>query len=423
VIIEHMFYYQAGSKVLSRGKSTEERAVSIACLVIPHFALRVALLDRPELDGAALVLGPAQGGRPVVTDATPEAAAHGVRIGLGLREAIALCPEAIILTPHPVRESAAAEQIVAGLETLSPAVEVDARQAGCYLVDLTGLERRLGPSRLAAERLLATVPTLFRPRAGVAPNKFTARVAAYGAPPGTVVVIEPTTTQSFLAKAPVSLLPLAPDKRRRLERLGLRTLGDLADLSPTAVQARFGAEGRRAWELARGNDREPVRARLQPETVSESLTLPAPATSREAVLIAITRLVLRAFDHVALRNRHVRQARLRASLEDGQAWEQVTTLRDPGGRKRLIEALGYRVQALTLPGPVIALTLELSGLIDATSRQELLPGFHSRRPWQLAEASRQLKQRFGTSGLFHVAEVEPWSRLPERRHALIAYDA
>jgi DNA polymerase-4/protein ImuB len=396
--------------------------VSIACLVIPHFALRVALLDRPELDGAPLVLGPAQGGRPIVTDATPEATARGVRIGLGLREAIALCPEAIILTPHPVRESAAAEQIVAGLETLSPAVEVDA-QAGCYLVDLAGLERRLGPPRLAAERLLATVPTLFRPRAGVASNKFTARVAAYGAPPGSVIVVEPTTTQDFLAKAPVSLLPLAPDKRRRLERLGLRTLGDLANLSPTAVQARFGAEGRRAWELARGNDREPVRARLQPETVSASLTLPAPATSRETVLIAITRLVLRAFDHAALRSRHVRQARLRASLEDGQSWEQVTTLRDPGGRKRLIEALGYRVQTLTLPGPVVALTLELSGLIDATSRQELLPGFHSRRPWQLAEASRQLKQRFGTSGLYRVAEVEPWSRLPERRHALIAYDA
>src|SRR5829696_9844084 len=85
--------------------------VSIACLVIPHFALRVALLDRPELDGAPLVLGPAQGGRPVVSDTTPEAAAHGVRIGLGLREAVALCPEAIILTPHPVRESAAAEQV------------------------------------------------------------------------------------------------------------------------------------------------------------------------------------------------------------------------------------------------------------------------------------------------------------------------
>ena len=396
--------------------------MSIACIVIPHFALRVALLDRPELDGAPLVLGPAQGERPIVHDATPEAVAHGVRTSLGLREAVALCPEAVILAPHPVRENAAAERIVAELEVLSPAVEINDGQPGCYTIDLTGLERLLGPPRLATERLLATVPALFRPRAGVAPNKFTARVAAYGAAPGTVQMVDPTTIRGFLATAPVSLLPLSPDKRRRLERLGLRTLGDLADLPPAAVQARFGAEGRRAWELARGNDHEPVRARLQPETVCESLTLPAPATSRETLLIAITRLVLRAFDRAALQNRHVRQARLRASLEGGQAWEQVTTLRDPGGHKRLIEALGYRVQTLTLPGPVEALTLELSGLIDATSRQESLPGFNSRRPRQLAEASRHLKQRFGTSGLYRVAEVEPWSRIPERRQALIAYD-
>lgn len=394
----------------------------IACLVIPHFALRVALLERPELDGAPLVLGPAQGGRPIVLDATPEAAGHGVRSGLGVREAVALCPEAIVLTPHPVRENAAAERIVAGLEELSPAVAIDPALPGCYTIDLTGLERRLGPPHVAAERLLATVPAILRPRAGVAANPFTARVAAHRAAPGTVQDVPCGAERTFLAAAPVSLLPLPADKQRRLERLGLRTLGDLAALPPAAVQARFGAEGRRAWELARGNDPSSVQPRSQPETVSESLTLPAPAVSRETLLIAITRLVLRAFDRAALGNRHVRQARLRASLEGGQSWEQVATLREPGGQKRLIEALGYRVQALTLPGPVEALTLELSGLIDATSRQELLPGFHSRRPWRLAEASRQLKQRFGASGLYRVAEVEPWSRLPERRQALIAYD-
>jgi DNA polymerase-4/protein ImuB len=357
-----------------------------------------------------------------VRDASPEAVAQGVRPGLGLREAVALCPDAIVLAPHPVRENAATERIVSGLGLLSPAVEIDTAASGCYFIDLTGLERLLGPPAVIAERLLATVPALLRPRAGVAANKFTARVAAHGTAPGTVRIVTPEATRAFLATAPVSLLPLPPDKRRRLERLGIRTLGDLATLPPTAVQARFGAEGRHAWELARGNDREPVQARPQPVTVTESLTLPAPVASREMLLIAVTRLVLRAFARDSLRHRHTRQARLRALLEDGQSWEQTMTLREPGGPQRVIEALGYRVQALILPGPVTELTLELSGLIDATSRQELLPGFHSRRPWQLAAASQQLEQRFGVSGLYRVAEVEPWSRLPERRHVLIAYD-
>ncbi|MCC7025292.1 MAG: hypothetical protein IT338_20830 [Thermomicrobiales bacterium] len=396
--------------------------MSIACIVIPHFALRVALLDRPELDGSPLLLGPPQGGRPVVADATPEARSHGVRPGLSLREAIALSPDAIVLAPHPAREAVAAEEIVAGLETLSPAVEHDPAQPGCYLIDLTGTERLLGPPRRVAERLLQTVPAILRPRAGIAPTPFAARIAAHQAASGAIQVVDAAMVPAFLAPAPVSLLPLPPDKLRRLERLGLRTLGDLAVLLPAAVQARFGAKGRRAWELARGNDRDPVRARPRPETVTESLTLPAPAATREMLAIAVTRLVLRAFDRPALRNRHVRQARLRATLEGGQSWEQTATLREPGGHKRLIAALGYRIQGLALPGPVETLTLELSGLIDATSRQELLPSFHSRRPCQLAEASRQLKQRFGTSGLYHVAEVEPWSRLPERRQALIAFD-
>jgi DNA polymerase-4/protein ImuB len=156
--------------------------------------------------------------------------------------------------------------------------------------------------------------------------------------------------------------------------------------------------------------------------VTERLELPAPAMGRETLLIALTRLAVAAFDRPALRDRHVRQARLGATIEGGRSWEQLATLREPGGRRRVIEALGYRLQAATLPGPVEAVTLELSGLIDATGRQEALPGFRSRRPRQLAEAGRQLKQRYGTSGLYRVVEVEPWSRIPERRRALIPYD-
>lgn len=396
--------------------------MSVASIVIPHFALRVALFKRPELDGAPLILGSPQGARPIVLDATPEAIAHGILPGQGLREAIALCPQAVVLSPHPIREHALSEQILTGLEQLSPAVEADSTHPGCYVVDLAGLERLLGPPRQAAERLLAAVPATLRPRAGVATTKFTAWVAACQARPGSVQVVAPDATRAFLAPAPITLLPLDLATLRSLERLKIRTLGDLAALPPAAVAARFGPTGKHAWELARGNDREPVRPRLLPEIVSESLALGSPATSRETLLLAITRLALRAFDRAMLRNRHVRQARLRVSLEGGQSWELIATLREPGDQKRVIDALGYRLQDVGMPGPVEAVTLELFGLVDAASRQERLPGFHMRRDWQLIEACRQLKQRFGTPGLYRVVEVEPWSRLPERRQALIAYD-
>ena len=83
----------------------------VACVSVPHFALRVAILEQPELDGTPLVLAAPSGARPVVIDATPEAAARGIRPGLGLREVPALCPAALIVHPHPLREARALDAV------------------------------------------------------------------------------------------------------------------------------------------------------------------------------------------------------------------------------------------------------------------------------------------------------------------------
>lgn len=396
--------------------------MSVACISIPHFALRVAMLDQPELDGMPLVLGAPAGARPVVLDATPEAAARGVRPGLGLREVPALCPAALILPPHPLREANAFNTIIAALEQISPAVEAAPERDGNFYVDLTGLDRILGSPAAAARRLLGCIAPVLRPRLGVAPNKFAAKVAAGAAPPGGHYLVEPAAVADFLARAPVTWLPLPPETLRKFERLGFRRLGDLTKLPVTAVQARFGPAGRRAWELAAGHDETTVQPRLCPETVMETLVLPAPITSREMLLVALTRLAGSAFARPILRTRHVRHLHIRAAIAGNRSWEYAATLREPGGQHRVVTALGYRLQAIMLPGPVETMTLELSGLVNTTGRQELLPGLRSRRPRQLAEASRHLKQRYGESGLFRVVEVEPWSRIPERRQALLVYD-
>ncbi|MCA9880414.1 MAG: DNA polymerase Y family protein [Thermomicrobiales bacterium] len=395
--------------------------MAIAAIVIPHFALRVALLEQPHLDGYPLILGPAPGARPAVQDLTPEAVRSGVRAGQGLREALALCPEARIITPHPVREQAAAERVIAGLEQLVPEVGV-APEPGRYLIDLTGLERRLGAPPQAARQLLRTMPAILRPRAGVADGRFPAIVAAYHAPPGGVEVMDSTRQTEIFAQTPIRLLPLETSQLRSLERLGVRTLGAFAALSPSAVAARFGRTGHDAWQLAHGEDAEPVRGRERPEVITARLALPSPVTTREMLQVAITRLVSHAFAQPGLQRHHVRQVRLQVILEDGHSWEHVATLRNPGQAQRVSDVLRYRLQDLALPGPVETLTLELSGLTDAASRQEQLPGFTSQRRTHLAEACQDLAQRFGgTSGLFQAVEVEPWSHLPERQHALITF--
>jgi DNA polymerase-4/protein ImuB len=152
------------------------------------------------------------------------------------------------------------------------------------------------------------------------------------------------------------------------------------------------------------------------------MDLPAPATSRETLLLALGQLVEKAFRRPVLRGRAVRQARLRLRLEGGNSWVKSLTLRSPYVATDLIRALRLRLENLELPGPAESVALDLTGLTAETGTQERLPGYRTRWTTPLIEATRHLKQRYGNSPLYQIIEVEPWSRIPERRHALLSYD-
>lgn len=394
--------------------------MTIACILIPHFSLRMTLLERPDLDGLPLVLTSPPNTRTCVVDCSPEAAKRGVRAGMLLREVTALAPEAIFIEPNPVREAAAFERIFTALETFSPAIEPEENDR-CY-VDLSGLQRHDASLDAALARLLRLVPPVLRPRAGVAPGKFGAAAAAHKASPGGWFVVTEADLPAFLRDIPVSWLPIEFDLVKRLERLGLPTLGALSTLPASAMQARFGPAGKMIWNLANGIDDVVVRPREVQEAVSESLTLPAPSSSREMLLIGVRQLVQRAFNRPELQHRQARQVRLQVIIEDHRSWEKEMTFGEPAGCDRVIEILLHRLQSLELQGPAERLILALIGLVSETARQELLPGLRSRRIPPLTAAAQQLKRRYGNSPLYHIVEVEPWSRIPERRHALISYD-
>jgi DNA polymerase-4/protein ImuB len=289
-------------------------------------------------------------------------------------------------------------------------------------VDLKGLDRHFPTTTAAAERMITCVQPLLRPRAGVATTKFTARVASGIAKPGQVRPVPRGQEKQFLADAPVSWLPFPPEMTHQLRRLGLPTMGALATLPAAKLAARFGPDGRLAWELASGVDERVVTPRPREETIVEELAMPTPAVSREMLMIGIRQMVNRAFARKELRGRQVRQVTLRAILENRRSWERPMVLKEPCGQSALINALDLRLQALELPGPIEAVALQLSGIVHEVSHQGMLPMLRPRHAPPLNAAIEQLKQRYGLSPLFRVVEVEPWSRIPERRHALIVYE-
>lgn len=397
--------------------------LTIACLLIPYFPLRVEILRHPELDGAPVVLIDATSRRREVTACSAEAAARGVREGMSLRDVIAIDPAIVILNADPVAYRRTFSSLVDRLRRYSPGVEVGAGDLGCIYIDLRGLRRQAGGIDALSRRLLQAAPPLLRPHLGMATTKFTARVAAQHARPGQVYSMPPEYARAFLAPHSIDLLPVSHEMKRELRQLGLTHLRDLARRPPGKLQARFGPEGRRAWELANGEDREPLIPEPESEQITERLVLPAPAVQIDLVLLGVEQAVVHLFRHPALSGRGIRGLRLQLVLEGQQSWEQIIAFKGVIALpSHLAGLIADRLRTAQLAGPVVEIILEATGLSSEIARQGVLPMARARRARRLAAAIRELTQRYGVSPIYRVVEVEPWSRIPERRHALMSFD-
>src|SRR4051794_23470756 len=253
--------------------------MTVACVLVPRFALIAACGERRELLREPAALAPAPGGEQSVGEVSGAAEAHGVRMGMRLGEALSRCPNLALVPPDPGRAAALWEKVLRGLE--GAGAEVESERAGEAFFRTDGLRGLHGglTGTLAAARRTAAMPA----RIAAAPTRFAAYAAACSARPRArrEIVVPASELRDFLAPLPVSTLTprLGRDERaardlvESLERLGIGELGALAALSSAAVADRFGPLGLRALRLARGAE-EPLRPRERHEEVAETLELP-----------------------------------------------------------------------------------------------------------------------------------------------------
>jgi nucleotidyltransferase/DNA polymerase involved in DNA repair len=390
----------------------------VGALVIPRFPLACELASRAALDGQPVVVARADG---TVWASSAAAELFGVGPDQQLREAITRCPELAVLEGRPAVYRAQEQTILEALESTAFAVEPGAE--GVWFMEIDGLVGCYGSQEAMASAILGCAHSALGPRLGIAPGKFPALVAARRAGAGGSLDVELRRVEDFLAAQPVEMLPVSEEMRRRLRLLGIDTLGALRALPRSALAAQFGPQGRLAWELARGRDDTPVRPPERPEMVVEEAAFEVPLASREGLLVAAEQALGRAHRDRRMTARAVRQAVLRAETERGACWERTVTFKEAlAERDRLWTALRTVLSEAQLPGPIIRLQLELTGLVTAQGRQLALAVGRRRLREQLEEALRQLKARYGYCPVGRVVEVEPWSRIPEQRLALIDFD-
>jgi DNA polymerase-4/protein ImuB len=317
--------------------------------------------------------------------------------------------------------------LLGSLTDVSPVVEP--AELGRLFVGLDGLEGihgNLERQIMAIERGIQQAEC--EARIGVAKGKFIAWVAASRAKPGAFVIVKQGAERTFLDAQPLAVLPLDTDTHRRLLRLGLSTLRDLSSLPEEAVTSQFGDAGRTLWRLASGIVIEPVVGRRTPEPVVQSLSFYTPVAEREFLLQAFTRILIIALAHPRRIGWRVREMQAVAKIEHGGSWLATFTLKDPTAiLDRLLALLRVRIEQTPLTGAVETLTILFTDFAPGSTELQLFARdagaeARARRRDALRTAAHEIRLRFRRPFLQHVIEVQPWSRLPERRYALIDFE-
>jgi len=419
---------------------------SAACCWIPLFALRCELARRPELASRPVaLLAPDTARTPRVWQVAPLARRAGVKPGMTVSQAIGLCPALKLCEPDPVHYDEQFSRLAAALVTVSPVVEPV--ELGRVFVGTDGLEGLYGGPEEIVEAIKrgtrnaecgtemgSSLDCSAFPlprsafRVGWGRGKFVSWVAATRARPGAAVIVRPGEERTFLASQRLAVLPLDPDTHRRLLQLGVKTLGALVALPEEAVVSQFGRAGRRLWRLAAGLVSEPVVGRIVPEPIVAALTFFSAVGERDLLAHALDKLVDRALGDPRRSGWRVQVVRVHAELEHGASWLAEATLKDPSAtRERIAAPLKTQLERSPPAGAVERLVVEFTAFAPGTTELQLFArdaGAAARagRRRALQSAAREIALRIRRPMLYHIIEVQPWSRLPERRYALIDYE-
>jgi DNA polymerase-4 len=345
------------------------------------FYVSVELLDDPSLRGRPVVVGGA-GQRGVVAAASYEARAYGVHSAMPSSRAKRLCPHALFLPGRHWRYQEVSEQVFAVFRSVTPLVEgISLDEA---FLDVTGARRLLGDG--------ATIGSLVRTRVleevgltcsvGVAPRKLTAKLASEAAKPRPsvegpvlgpgVVVVDEGEELSFLQRHPVGALwGVGPATRARLDRLAVRTVGDLAGLPEEAVVSALGAgAGRHLHALAWGRDERPVVPDAKPKSIGHEETFANDHHALDSLRPELVRLA----DGVATRLRRAgvagRTVQVKVKYADFRLVTRSETVPEPVDEAVALTAVASRLLGgIDLTAGVRLLGVSVASLSEATARQ------------------------------------------------------
>lgn len=247
------------------------------------FFASVEQRDRPELRGRPVAVG-GLSSRSVVAAASYEARIFGVHSAMPVYQALRLCPALVVVPVDKSRYSAVSRIVMGILHGFTPLVEqVSIDEA---FLDISGSRRLLGTHRVISLEIKKRIAseTGLTCSIGAAPVKFLAKVASDKNKPDGIFIIEPDEALEFARCLEISKVPgVGKRAMEQMQRLGIRTLGDIARFDPDLLARTFGKFSSRLIDFAHARDSSSVDSTEQRKSLSSESTLPRDTTDMEEV--------------------------------------------------------------------------------------------------------------------------------------------
>jgi DNA polymerase IV len=373
------------------------------------FYASVSLLERPELRGRPVIVG-GGGTRGVVLSATYEARAFGVHSAMPMTRARRMCPQAVVVEPDHTRYAQVSAGVMEIFRDVTPLVEPLSLDEA--FLDVAGAVRRLGSPAVIGELLRARVHDEqgITCSVGVASTKFVAKLASTRAKPDGLLVVPAERVVEFLHPLPVGALwGVGERTEEQLTRLGLRTVGDLAQTPTATLERALGpAAGRHLAALAWGRDPRSVVPHEPDRSVGAEETFGTDVDDPTVVRRELLRLSERVGSRVRRQGYRGRTVSIKIRFADFTTITRSRTLRDPTDVTRdiyataldLYEALGLDRARLRLVG------VRLEGLAEVEAAPEQLQLGAPEHGWRDADAAvDRAVRRFGRGAVRPAALV------------------
>lgn len=305
--------------------------------------------------------------RSVVASCSYEAKRYGVKSGMNVREALFLCPDAIIVEGCAEKYLEVSREIFSIIKRFTEEVEIYSIDE--VFIDISGIYNLYGGKRCLASSIKEAIKkeTSLTCSAGIGPNKLIAKIASSICKPDGIKIVEKEEVENFISELPVEKIPgIGKKMKEKLAEFGIDKCRDIKKAGRDFLVEKFGTAGNIIYEKSMGRDNEEIiKNPPEPKSIGHSYTLPFDTINMEIIKMVIFKLSYKVAKRMRQKNKHGKTVSLFLRFYDFTGITKRKKLKDIPADEKFIFSLAISIfKKIKVEKRIRAIGVSIGDLFD-----------------------------------------------------------